>query len=69
MSAASRFAGAACTLAGAAIVVWLTVLIYRGSPADEAIMVALGIPVLMLIGWSGLALVMGGAVWLVARRR
>lgn len=60
--------GAAWVAAGLAILGWLMLMIYRGSEMDQARLVTLGIPLLMLIGWVGLCLFLGGLAWLIRRR-
>lgn len=64
----AKLVGAACALAGVAILAWLGLLLYRGSPQDQLLLVALGIPLAMLIGWAGLGLVFRGLAWLAERR-
>ena len=61
--------GALLTAAGLGILIGLATIMYRGSPHDEALLVGLGIPVLMLIGWAGLVLLLRGLTWVLQRRR
>lgn len=56
--------GAAVALSGAGVLGWLLVVMYRGTPADEDLMIKLGIPVILLLTLLGIVLTVRGLSWL-----
>jgi hypothetical protein len=56
--------GALTAITGLAVLSWLFNAVYSGAE----ILIVIGIPMLMLIGWSGLALLLSGLACLLRRR-
>lgn len=67
-SLAPRLAGAAAALAGLVLLLWLGTILYQRSEGARALLVAIGIPLLMLIAWIGLGLLLPGLASLTKRR-
>ena len=62
-----HLAGAALAAVGLGVLIWLAMIMYGRTPRDEALLVAIGIPLLMLIAWAGVALLLSGLTWLFRR--
>jgi len=63
-----RLVGAAAALAGLALLLWLGSILYQRSEGARTLLVAIGIPLLLLIAWIGLGLLLPGLASLTKRR-